>query len=216
MATRISTCFAPSHTCISKETQISRASSVKILDYRSDSWGACPRNVKDFLRLKCSAKAHNVSPNHSKDPFLDLHPEVSMLSGDGTNVLFGSMKEGLGKSVSESLRQSSVPNNNNEAKIKVIGVGGGGSNAVNRMIESSMTGVEFWIVNTDAQAMKVSPVIPENRLQIGCDLTRGLGAGGNPSVGMNAANESKVAIEEAISGADMIFVTVSSSSVSLI
>ncbi|KAK9185650.1 hypothetical protein WN943_026008 [Citrus x changshan-huyou] len=207
MATCISTCFSPSHTCISKETQISGASLVKILDYRSDSWGACLRNVKDFPRFKCSAKAHNVSPNHSKDPFLDLHPEVSMLSGDGTNVLFGSMKEGLGESVSESLRQSSVPNNNNEAKIKVIGVGGGGSNAVNRMIESSMTGVEFWIVNTDAQAMKVSPVIPENRLQIGCELTRGLGAGGNPSVGMNAANESKVAIEEAISGADMIFVT---------
>jgi cell division protein FtsZ len=98
--------------------------------------------------------------------------------------------------------------NYNEAKIKVIGVGGGGSNAVNRMIESSLTGVDFWIVNTDIQAMKMSPVLPENRLQVGKELTRGLGAGGNPDVGMNAANESKAAIEEALYGADMVFITV--------
>jgi cell division protein FtsZ len=76
------------------------------------------------------------------------------------------------------------------------------------MIESSLTGVEFWIVNTDIQAMKMSPVLPENRLQVGKELTRGLGAGGNPDVGMNAANESKAAIEEALYGADMVFITV--------
>ncbi|KAL2547512.1 cell division protein FtsZ-like protein 2-1 [Forsythia ovata] len=74
-----------------------------------------------------------------------------------------------------------------KAKIKVIGVGGGGSNAVNRMIESAMKGVEFWIVNTDIQAMRMSPVFSENLLQIGQELTRGLGAGGNPDIGMNAA-----------------------------
>jgi cell division protein FtsZ len=102
--------------------------------------------------------------------------------------------------------------NYNEAKIKVVGVGGGGSNAVNRMIESSLTGVEFWIVNTDIQAMKMSPVLPENRLQVGKELTRGLGAGGNPDIGMNAANESKAAIEEALYGADMVFITVCPSS----
>jgi cell division protein FtsZ len=77
------------------------------------------------------------------------------------------------------------------------------------MIESSMKGVEFWVVNTDVQSMSMSPVFPENRLQIGQDLTRGLGAGGNPEIGMNAAKESKQAIEEAVYGADMVFVTVS-------
>jgi hypothetical protein len=95
----------------------------------------------------------------------------------------------------------------NEAKIKVIGVGGGGSNAVNRMLESEMRGVEFWIVNTDAQAMAMSPVPPENRLQIGQQLTRGLGAGGNPEIGCSAAEESKAMVEEAVRGADMVFVT---------
>ncbi|KAK3447067.1 hypothetical protein EUGRSUZ_A02664 [Eucalyptus grandis] len=94
-----------------------------------------------------------------------------------------------------------------QTKIKVIGVGGGGSNAVNRMIESAMKGVEFWIVNTDIQAMRMSPVFPDNRLQIGQELTRGLGAGGNPEIGMNAAKESKEAIEEALYGSDMVFVT---------
>ncbi|KAK1300968.1 hypothetical protein QJS10_CPB13g01589 [Acorus calamus] len=96
---------------------------------------------------------------------------------------------------------------NNDAKIKVVGVGGGGSNAVNRMIESSMKGIDFWIVNTDVQAMRMSPVYPENRLQIGQELTRGLGAGGNPDIGTNAAKESKELIEEAVYGSDMVFVT---------
>lgn len=96
----------------------------------------------------------------------------------------------------------------NEAKIKVIGVGGGGSNAVNRMLESEMHGVEFWIVNTDAQAMALSPVPAQNRLQIGQKLTRGLGAGGNPEIGCSAAEESKAMVEEALRGADMVFVTV--------
>nr|CAB76386.1 plastid division protein FtsZ 2-2 precursor [Physcomitrium patens]CAB76387.1 plastid division protein FtsZ 2-2 precursor [Physcomitrium patens] len=95
----------------------------------------------------------------------------------------------------------------NEAKIKVIGVGGGGSNAVNRMLESEMQGVEFWIVNTDAQAMALSPVPAQNRLQIGQKLTRGLGAGGNPEIGCSAAEESKAMVEEALRGADMVFVT---------
>ncbi|GAQ78818.1 Plastid division protein ftsZ [Klebsormidium nitens] len=96
---------------------------------------------------------------------------------------------------------------NNEANIKVIGVGGGGSNAVNRMVQSEMTGVEFWIVNTDAQAMANSPVEPSHRLQIGQVLTRGLGAGGNPDIGQQAAEESKALLEEAVRGADMVFVT---------
>lgn len=93
------------------------------------------------------------------------------------------------------------------AKIKVIGVGGGGSNAVNRMLESEMQGVEFWIVNTDLQALKMSTLPLDNRLQIGSELTRGLGAGGNPEIGMSAAEESRAIVEEAVRGADMVFVT---------
>jgi len=96
---------------------------------------------------------------------------------------------------------------NNRADIKVIGVGGGGSNAVNRMIQSELQGVEFWIVNTDAQALEGSPVSGANQIQIGEKLTRGLGAGGNPEIGQRAAEESRELIEQAVSGADMVFVT---------
>ncbi|KAF8041911.1 hypothetical protein BT93_A0495 [Corymbia citriodora subsp. variegata] len=158
-------------------------------------------------QFKCSVNSHSVSPYPSKDPFLNLHPEVSMLRGEGNNTVSTPRKDSSSGSVTENLRDTPTPNTYNEAKIKVIGVGGGGSNAVNRMIESAMKGVEFWIVNTDVQAMRMSPVFPENRLEIGQELTRGLGAGGNPEIGMNAAKESKETIEEALYGADMVFVT---------
>jgi cell division protein FtsZ len=91
------------------------------------------------------------------------------------------------------------------AKIKVVGVGGGGCNAVNRMIESGIEGVEFIVVNTDAQALQLSKA--EMRLQIGEKLTRGLGAGANPEVGKKAAEESRELIHNALQGADMVFVT---------
>ncbi len=91
------------------------------------------------------------------------------------------------------------------AAIKVIGVGGGGNNAVNRMIEHGVQGVEFISVNTDAQALNLSKA--EVKMQIGGKLTRGLGAGANPEVGKKAAEESKEQIEEALRGADMVFVT---------
>lgn len=91
------------------------------------------------------------------------------------------------------------------AQIKVIGVGGGGSNAVNRMIQTGVQGVEFIAVNTDAQALHISKA--ENRLQIGGKLTRGLGAGANPEVGKKAAEESKEHLENVLKGADMVFVT---------
>ncbi|UOR12920.1 cell division protein FtsZ [Halobacillus amylolyticus] len=91
------------------------------------------------------------------------------------------------------------------ATIKVIGVGGGGSNAVNRMIEHGVQGVEFIAVNTDAQALNLSKA--EVKMQIGGKLTRGLGAGANPEVGRKAAEESKEQLEEALQGADMVFVT---------
>ncbi|WLV25687.1 cell division protein FtsZ [Aciduricibacillus chroicocephali] len=91
------------------------------------------------------------------------------------------------------------------ATIKVIGVGGGGNNAVNRMIEHGVEGVEFIAVNTDSQALNLSKA--EVKLQIGGKLTRGLGAGANPEVGKKAAEESKEQLEEVLQGADMIFVT---------
>ena len=91
------------------------------------------------------------------------------------------------------------------AKIKVIGVGGGGSNAVNRMISSGLKGVEFIAVNTDAQAL-LHAMAPK-RMQIGEKLTRGLGAGAQPDIGEKAAQESRDEILEALRGADMVFIT---------
>ena len=91
------------------------------------------------------------------------------------------------------------------AKIKVIGVGGGGCNAVNRMIESGLKGVEFIVANTDLQVLNNS--LAPIKLQIGRELTDGLGAGANPEIGREAALESKGEIEEAIKGADMVFIT---------
>jgi cell division protein FtsZ len=91
------------------------------------------------------------------------------------------------------------------ATIKVIGVGGGGNNAVNRMIDHGVEGVEFIAANTDAQALNLSKA--ETKLQIGGKLTRGLGAGANPEVGKKAAEESREQLEEILQGADMVFVT---------
>ena len=91
------------------------------------------------------------------------------------------------------------------AKIKVVGVGGGGGNAVNRMIESGVKGVEFIVANTDLQVLNNSkaPV----KIQIGASLTNGLGAGSNPQIGKEAALESKEEIEKALDGSDMVFIT---------
>ncbi len=91
------------------------------------------------------------------------------------------------------------------AVIKVIGVGGGGNNAVNRMIEHGVQGVDFIAVNTDAQALENSKA--QYKLQIGGKLTRGLGAGANPDVGKKAAEETREQLEELLRGADMVFVT---------
>jgi cell division protein FtsZ len=90
------------------------------------------------------------------------------------------------------------------AKIKVIGVGGGGSNAVNRMIDEGMSGVEFVAINTDAQALLLSNA--PRRVRIGEKSTRGLGAGGNPEVGQKAAEESQEELYDVVRGADMVFV----------
>lgn len=95
--------------------------------------------------------------------------------------------------------------NNYLAVIKVVGVGGGGTNAVNRMIEEGIRGVEFVAINTDAQALAISDA--DIKVHIGTDLTRGLGAGANPEVGRKAADESRDDIAEALAGADMVFIT---------
>ena len=95
--------------------------------------------------------------------------------------------------------------NNYLAVIKVVGVGGGGTNAVNRMIEEGIRGLEFVAINTDAQALAISDA--DIKVHIGTDLTRGLGAGANPEVGRKAADESRDDIAEALAGADMVFIT---------
>ncbi|KAJ1259551.1 hypothetical protein BS78_10G165100 [Paspalum vaginatum] len=157
--------------------------------------------------FRCCASPRSANSLKKKESFLDLHPEVSLLRGEKNADAVDPMKGSSDGSPLEGLGMPPDRSDYNEAKIKVVGVGGGGSNAVNRMIESSMNGVEFWIVNTDVQAIRMSPVLPHNRLQIGQELTRGLGAGGNPDIGMNAAKESCESIQEALFGADMVFVT---------
>ena len=102
---------------------------------------------------------------------------------------------------------SSQPLNSpiNPTNIKVVGVGGGGGNAVNRMIQAGLSGVEFWLMNTDVQALSCSKI--ENKIQLGAKSTAGLGAGGNPSVGERAAEEAQQEITKALEGADMVFIT---------
>ncbi|MCL2881479.1 MAG: cell division protein FtsZ [Coriobacteriia bacterium] len=97
------------------------------------------------------------------------------------------------------------PGANYLAVIKVIGVGGGGTNAINRMIEAGVKGVEFIAINTDAQALLMSDA--DYKVHIGVNLTKGLGAGANPDVGAEAAEENREEIREALQGADMVFVT---------
>ena len=91
------------------------------------------------------------------------------------------------------------------AKIKVIGVGGGGGNAIRRMIESGLEGVEFWAMNTDLQVLK--QIHADGVIQLGANITRGLGAGMSSEVGRQSAEESISEIEAALTGADMVFVT---------
>lgn len=94
---------------------------------------------------------------------------------------------------------------NDKPVLKVIGVGGGGGNAVNRMIENDVKGVDFVVINTDAQVLRLAKA--ETRLQIGKQLTKGLGAGANPEIGRKAAEESEDEIREILRGTDMVFIT---------
>ena len=98
-----------------------------------------------------------------------------------------------------------MPALNNAASIKVVGVGGGGVNAVDRMIQDGLAGVEFIAVNTDGQSLVKSEA--ETKLDIGRDVSRGLGAGADPAIGKRAAEENVDVIRAALEGADMVFVT---------
>jgi cell division protein FtsZ len=103
------------------------------------------------------------------------------------------------------MQRQMVQEAENFARIKVLGVGGGGSNAVNRMIEEGLRGVEFIAVNTDAQALMLSTA--PNRVRIGDKLTNGLGSGGDPAIGTKASEESNDELYEVINGSDMVFIT---------
>src|SRR5919198_824771 len=118
------------------------------------------------------------------DPHAPLKVQVSEVEGD------------------RAMRESS---GNYLAVIKVVGVGGAGANAVNRMVDAGVTGVEFIAVNTDAQALLMSDA--DVKIHIGSTATRGLGAGADPVVGHAAAEENKDELKEALKGADMVFVT---------
>ncbi|MDO4197635.1 MAG: cell division protein FtsZ [Erysipelotrichaceae bacterium] len=98
-----------------------------------------------------------------------------------------------------------APEYNQVARIKVFGIGGGGCNAVNRMVNDGVKGVDFYIANTDIQALNLSKC--PNKIVLGKELTKGLGAGGNPEIGQKAAMESEDEIKKALAGADMVFIT---------
>lgn len=117
----------------------------------------------------------------------------------------GIVKKGKIKKMKEQTFDSNSNLDISLAKIKVFGVGGAGCNAVNRMIEASLSNVEFWAVNTDAQALQLCQA--PNKIQIGTKLTKGLGAGGNPTIGLKAAEESRDEIAVAIENSDMVFIT---------
>lgn len=147
----------------------------------------------------------NVSPFSSEVKYnnseLPLAIENNSL-GAGIGIPFRS-NNGFPVPKEEIRSHKIVPSN--VAKIKVMGVGGGGCNAVNRMIESQVTGIEFWAINTDAQALENAKA--PKKLQIGQKITRGLGAGGKREIGQAAAEESRDEITHALENTDLVFIT---------
>ena len=121
------------------------------------------------------------------------------------NSIAATFRGGNNSPISKEETRGSKIVPSNVAKIKVMGVGGGGCNAVNRMIESQVSGIEFWAINTDAQAL--SHAQAPQKLQIGQKITRGLGAGGNPAIGQKAAEESRDEIAHALENTDLVFIT---------
>lgn len=131
-------------------------------------------------------------------------PSTNSHANDGSGVQ-STLAASNGSTLSAERQMSGEIIPSSVARIKVIGVGGGGCNAVNRMIDSGLAGIEFWTVNTDAQALTYSSTT--NTMQLGQKLTRGLGAGGNPSIGQKAAEESRDEIFQALEGSDLVFIT---------
>jgi cell division protein FtsZ len=144
---------------------------------------------QSYVGSNVEGQPNNFSSSDNSNPF--------------NSGLYHNQNSGL-KAVPEDARSGDIVPGS-IAKIKVIGVGGGGSNAVNRMIASNVSGVEFWSINTDAQALAQSTSL--KRLQVGQKLTRGLGAGGNPAIGQKAAEESRDEIAAALEHADLVFIT---------
>ncbi|MFP4006499.1 MAG: cell division protein FtsZ [Spirulinaceae cyanobacterium] len=144
-----------------------------------------------------------LNQTHSDRP---EYPDLSVENNypfNSSGIPFPSTNEAQGIPGEEPRPSNIVPSN--VARIKVIGVGGGGCNAVNRMIASNVTGVEFWAINTDAQALALAGA--QKRLQLGQKITRGLGAGGNPAIGQKAAEESRDEIAQALENTDLVFIT---------
>ncbi len=133
------------------------------------------------------------------------HPEPLDLRAKGYGTYVDSGLNINPRGISAKDPRSDVIMPSSIAKIKVIGVGGGGGNAVNRMVSRDIVGVEFWSINTDAQSLSQS--IAPRRLQIGQKLTRGLGAGGNPAIGQKAAEESRDEIAAMLEDTDLVFIT---------
>ncbi|KAH1062752.1 hypothetical protein GYH30_005619 [Glycine max] len=144
-------------------------------------------NANELLSLSCSSIFHHNALTTS----VSLNPRTTKIAPRRLSRRFGSVR----------CSYAYVDN----AKIKVVGIGGGGNNAVNRMIGSGLQGVDFYAINTDAQALLNSAA--ENPIKIGEVLTRGLGTGGNPLLGEQAAEESRDAIADALKGSDLVFIT---------
>ncbi|MGA7937525.1 MAG: cell division protein FtsZ, partial [Kovacikia sp.] len=144
---------------------------------------------------------HDGSHSEGQSDFSSATNASYRLGNSGLNLNQSSNAKGL--SGEESRSGEIVPGS--VAKIKVIGVGGGGGNAVNRMVASDVSGIEFWSINTDAQALTQSAA--SHCLQMGQKLTRGLGAGGNPAIGQKAAEESRDEIAAALENSDLVFIT---------
>ena len=145
------------------------------------------------------------SPNSAKNQ-LSYDPRISLAVNENKdqNGTRYPTKIG-GQSIPKEDARGNKIIHSNVAKIKVMGVGGGGCNAVNRMIENGVEGIEFWAINTDAQALDRAAA--EQKLQIGHKITRGLGAGGNPAIGQKAAEESRDEIAHALENTDLVFIT---------
>lgn len=145
-------------------------------------------------------RTFNNEINYNSDSSLNLGNNNSL--GRGMGIPF---KSSNSSQVPKEENRSNKIVPSNVANIKVMGVGGGGCNAVNRMIESQVTGIEFWAINTDAQALNNAKA--PQKLQIGQKITRGLGAGGNPAIGQKAAEESRDEIAHALENTDLVFIT---------